>query len=69
MLKTQDDSTPWRQTLDFMQNILSNLSIEQNLVVCKGQIISEAIFHLFNSPMKQTIFLRISALASKVGQK
>ena len=56
MLKPQDDSAPWRQTLDFMQTILSNLNIEQNIVVCKGQIISEAIFHLFNSPMKQTIF-------------
>ena len=56
MLKPQDNLTPWRQTLDFMQNILSNLSIEQNLVVCKGQIVSEAIFHLFNFPMNQTIF-------------
>ena len=58
MFKPQDDSTPWRQTLDLVQNILSNLSIEQNLVVCKGQITLGAIFHLFNSPTKQTKFFK-----------
>ena len=38
---------------------------KEGLILCKGQLISKGLFGVIVSTIKPTIFLRISALASK----
>ena len=47
---------------------LSPLEVEKSINLLKGQLISEGNFGVFKSPKRWTFFVRISALASKIGQ-
>ena len=61
-----------RDGQDNVENENCDITIANDCVniafVCKGQLISERNFGVFKSPKKLTFSVRISALASKMGQ-